>query len=55
MTNVYELPKDLPVPQDDGGAEHLKGKRLPSVSLSATNGCVIDMGSISGTAVMRDY
>ena len=55
MTNVYELPKDLPIPQDDGAAEHLKGKRLPNASLTATNGSVIDMGSILGTVVIYCY
>ena len=55
MTNVYELPKGLPAPQDDGAAQHLKGKRLPNVSLVATNGKVIDIGKISDTIVIYCY
>jgi peroxiredoxin len=55
MTNVYELPKDLPVPQDDDAANHLVGQRLPSVALAATNGSVIDVGTIVNTVVIYCY
>ncbi len=27
--NFLELPDDLPVPQDDGACNHLKGKEIP--------------------------
>lgn len=37
MSNYLGLPKRLPQPEDDGGANHLKGQRLPAVSLQATN------------------
>src|SRR5438067_11212918 len=36
--NLFELPKDLPVPEDDGAAEHLVGSRLPDLALPATDG-----------------
>jgi peroxiredoxin len=55
MANLNELPKDLPVPQDDGAADHLKGKRLPNVKLAATNGQVIDFGDLPGTVVIYCY
>ncbi|MFN5449167.1 MAG: peroxiredoxin [Burkholderiales bacterium] len=55
MANLNELPKDLPVPQDDGAADHLKGKRLPSVKLAATNGQAIDLGDLPGTVVIYCY
>lgn len=55
MTNVYELPKDLPVPQDDGAANHLIGQRLPSIALTATDGAVIDIGAIVNTVVIYCY
>lgn len=32
------LPADLPVPEDDGAADHLVGLRLPSLSLPAASG-----------------
>ena len=55
MANLNELPKDLPLPQDDGAADHLKGKRLPNVKLAATNGQVIDLGDLPGTVVIYCY
>ena len=55
MANLNELPKDLPVPQDDGAADHLKGKRLPNVRLAATNGQAIDLGDLPGTVVIYCY
>ena len=38
MRNLYVLPSDLPVPTDDGRANHLRGAKFPSLELSATNG-----------------
>ena len=35
--NLTELPANLPVPIDDGAADHLETKELPTVSLLATN------------------
>jgi peroxiredoxin len=32
------LPGDLPVPQDDGAADHLSGLQLPAVALPSTSG-----------------
>ncbi|MBA3293029.1 MAG: peroxiredoxin [Geodermatophilaceae bacterium] len=32
------LPEDLPVPVDDGAADHLLGLPIPSIALPATNG-----------------
>jgi peroxiredoxin len=39
--NVYEVPDDLPVPVDDGGAAHLSGARIPAVELASTRGGTI--------------
>src|SRR5207237_2238893 len=36
--NVYDLPANLPVPVDDGAADHLVGSRLPALALPATDG-----------------
>ncbi|MFM8677568.1 MAG: peroxiredoxin [Burkholderiaceae bacterium] len=55
MTNVYELPKDLPVPQDDGAASHLIGQQLPRIALTATDGSVIDIGTRVNTVVIYCY
>jgi peroxiredoxin len=38
VTNPYELPADLPVPEDDGAADHLPGLALPAIELPSTTG-----------------
>jgi peroxiredoxin len=44
MTHDYRsLPPDLPVPVDDGGADHLAGMRVPAVRLPSTHGGEIDL------------
>jgi peroxiredoxin len=41
------LPADLPVPQDDGAADHLPGALVPSVPLAATTGGAVDLAARS--------
>jgi peroxiredoxin len=55
MTNVNELPADLPVPLDDGSTNHLKGMKLPKVSLQASNGKRINLADIKGRLVIYCY
>jgi peroxiredoxin len=38
--DVYSLPPDLPVPQDDGAADHLVGLELPDLELESSAGAV---------------
>jgi peroxiredoxin len=38
VTDRTSLPPDLPLPVDDGAADHLPGSRVPAVELSATDG-----------------
>ena len=38
--DVYSLPADLPVPEDDGGADHLTGLELPDLVLESSMGLV---------------
>jgi peroxiredoxin len=40
MTDVYSLPPDLPVPEDDGAADHLTGLELPELELESSHGTV---------------
>ncbi len=47
MTELADLPRDLPIPVDDGGADHLAGMTLPSIALPATSGRPIDMSEHS--------
>ena len=53
--NLYELPKNLPVPQDDGACAHLAGMRLPSVGLASTRGRLVDLSKHGGTTVLYIY
>jgi len=38
--DVYSLPPNLPVPQDDGAADHLVGLELPDLELESSAGAV---------------
>src|SRR5437762_13110607 len=49
------LPAELPVPQDDGGARHLTGLRLPAVALTATDGSQVDLSKLAGRTVVYIY
>jgi peroxiredoxin len=46
-----ELSEGLPVPEDDGAADHLPEKQLPSVALGSTAGNVVDLSALSGVSV----
>jgi peroxiredoxin len=45
----------IPAPVDDGAARHLLGKALPSVSLAATDGTVVDLSALRGRVVIYAY
>jgi peroxiredoxin len=49
------LPTELPVPQDDGAALHLMGRKLPSIPLAATDGSMVDLSRLAGRAVVYIY
>jgi peroxiredoxin len=52
----YVLPDDLPVPVDDGAADHLDGMEMPSVSLRSTSGGEVDLrAAAAGTLVLYVY
>ena len=55
IDNLYELPKDLPQPIDDGACNHLTGLQLPSVPLVATDGSVVDLAQLQGMTVVYCY
>jgi peroxiredoxin len=57
MSDFASLPPDLPVPEDDGGADHLPGAELPSVALPVAGGGQFDLrGSAAmGTLVAFVY
>src|SRR6185436_17069425 len=41
--NLHDLPRDLPVPVDDGACRHLSGLTAPAVTLPATSGGAVDL------------
>jgi peroxiredoxin len=49
------LPDDLPRPVDDGAADHLPGRRLPSIPLPATSGEPVDLSTLPGRTVVYAY
>ncbi|HXV10465.1 MAG TPA: peroxiredoxin [Burkholderiales bacterium] len=53
--NLYELPKNLPVPQDDGACAHLAGSKLPAVTLRSTGGASVDLSRLAGRTVVYCY
>jgi peroxiredoxin len=50
-----QLPADLPVPQDDGGARHLTGRKLPALTLAATDGSGVDLSRLAGRTLLYIY
>lgn len=55
MVNFAELPKNLPVPVDDGGCDRLLGETLPSIALSSTQGRDVDLSVVVGHVVIYCY
>ena len=53
--NLHELPKDLPVPQDDGACAHLAGVKLPPSKLASTGGGAVALSTLKGTTVLYIY
>jgi len=53
--NPANLPADIPVPLDDGAADHLKGMRLPDLTLPATDGAAVNLATLSGRTVIYIY
>jgi peroxiredoxin len=54
-SNFTELPKDLPVPVDDGAADDLKGKHLAKIALPSTDGGIVELASLTGRFVIYIY
>jgi peroxiredoxin len=52
----YVLPADLPVPVDDGAADHLKGSLVPALWLPSTAGSDVNLEEAArGTLVVYVY
>ena len=55
MRDPDSLPDDLPVPEDDGAADHLKGAPLPPVALAATDGPAVRLDELPGLSIVFAY
>ena len=55
MRDPTVLPDDLPVPDDDGAADHLRGTALPPIALPATDGSSVTLASLDGLSVVFAY
>jgi len=56
VTDYAQLPDDLPVPEDDGAADHLPGMSMPSLVLPATDGTSVDLADLGpGRTVLYLY
>ncbi|MFM8205363.1 MAG: peroxiredoxin [Actinomycetales bacterium] len=54
-SSYLSLPENLPIPKDDGAANHLVGMKMPQVNLFATNGELMDLAKLSGLLVLFCY
>ena len=55
IVKLDTIPDNLPIPIDDGGADHLPGLALPPLTLNATNGASVDLAALSGLGVFYFY
>lgn len=55
MVDLAKTPDNLPIPEDDGAANHLFGMTLPKLSLLSTNNQKIDFSSHSNYLVIYCY
>jgi peroxiredoxin len=53
--DLHSLPTDLPVPEDDGAADHLPGARLPDVALPSTDSRTVRLAPLPGRSVVFAY
>jgi peroxiredoxin len=55
MSKDCRLPDALPVPEDDGAADHLQGMEMPVVSLESTDGTTVDLRALPPRTVIYVY
>ena len=55
VKDPLQLPDDLPVPKDDGAADHLAGTAVPAVALWATDGASVRLDELEGRTVVFAY
>jgi len=53
--DIHTIPGDLPVPEDDGAADHLVNAVLPPLALTATIGETVRVDQLEGTTILFVY
>jgi peroxiredoxin len=53
--DIHTIPEDLPVPEDDGAADHLLNAVVPGIALKATTGETIRLDEGAGRTVVFCY
>ena len=53
--HVYTLPDDLPVPENDGAADHLLNAVVPPTELRATTGETVRLDELTGRTILFCY
>lgn len=53
--DVYTIPDDLPVPENDGAADHLLDAVVPPIALKATTGERITVAELPGRTILFCY
>jgi peroxiredoxin len=51
-SNFNELPANLPVPKDDGGARHLRGMAIPDLDLPSTSNRRVNLSKINAPRIV---
>src|SRR4051794_38137016 len=55
-TSYHNLPPDLPIPEDDGAADHLVGTVVPDLELRSTAGAAVNLAqAAAATLVLYVY
>lgn len=56
MTDYTKLPDGLPIPEDDGAADHLPGMRVPDLAFPSSDGSTVRLAGLgSGRTVIYLY
>jgi peroxiredoxin len=53
--DIFTLPDDLPVPEDDGAADHLLNAVIPPIELQATTGDTVRLDELPRRTVLFCY
>ena len=53
--DIHTLPADLPVPEDDGAADHLLGAAVPPIALAATTAETVRLDELDGRTILFCY